>query len=749
MRFAGLAAIAITLIIAVPIILGYGLASEETEYTRTTESGTASLTDTLFNAESDYYIDYTKTSNNSQMLQRVTAQGDNYYVYASPDYVSTGSTYTSVPAYETTTHTTTDSSSDVLHTYSATINSGDPNRTVGSVIGDYDEFTSDWGSNFGGIVSYTHSSSHCTEYIVIDNATTYVFIEGLTDTSLNSMYGTTAGGLSASSVSWVWNEDDDNWIFTVGTTQYTANWAVICCVYHGDYTWNQYDFDTISPVYDGESVDNWTFIVENPAYAKLTYSDGTVVYRMVENSVSHTSAFTLIDNEEMGKPSSVGVSFVGSGVTDYFTQDYTEYANIAYGWYNAEAPDLVNPVYYNAWFNQYENASVTLYIHFEGNGCTEFYEDFTTASPVLTVKKANDTVTIIDTDTEVSTLGTYSYVRVFFDALQDEVVVSGVSSMPPVGGTADLLNTVTVDYDFNGYIEFLKIVDQFSAILPVTADYYVENGDSVTIDFNYPRPYNTLRLRDSDGNYVTSGWSATLAGDYSSANFSPTSLATGLYTFVKISPQASAETFTIYVGSMSSVSTSPISYRVDSANVVAGQYPSTTDYTLNVWSLFPNDTYQSVYINSVGVYGDYLQIAGINYPVENGSITLTDIENGETYSVKVLKSDIVMSFQDGVYTTSVNGHVIRDNQSSAPTIYFGGEWSLTATRSTVTEETAVKTEWVAGEFALDTDGFVLAMCLTAVAAFVVLGMTGARSGAKIALLALICGGACVVGFMMI
>lgn len=742
-------AIALVLIIACPIILGYAMASDEVEYTKTTETDSSAITETMLNSESDYFVNYSKLNNNSTMIQRVTAQGSTYYVYASPDYVSTSSTYSSIPAYETTSYTATYSSSDIANTYTATINSGDPNKSVGIAIGDYDALTSDW-TGFNGVVSGTHTSSYYSEYVSIDSSyPTFVFIESLTDVSYSPSEGTTAGGIAASSVSWVWDDDNDNWIFTVGSTQYSGDWAYICCGYYGTYTWNQYDYDTIAPSYGGESVDNWVLTLDNPGYVKLTFADGSVAYRYATDSVSNTPSFTMVDDESFNEVSTVGVSFIGSAVLEYFTQSYTDYANPSYGWYNAEAPDLTNPVYYNAWFNQYQNATVTMYVAFEGNGETVFYEDFDMISPVVDIKRVDGEVILTDSDLNTTSLGIYQYVQVFFNTIDDSVTVSGIAKMPSMGVVPELYNSVTLDYEYDDYIEQLVIVDQFSTITAVTADYYAENNESVTIEFETARPYYSLELYDSDGEEVTSGWAATLSTtDYKTVTFTPTALADGLYTFLFYGPQLGGEEVTIYIGDVSTFTTSPIAYRVDSATIVAGDYPSTVDYTLDIYSLFPNDTTQIIYLNSIGVYGDSLTVAGNSYTVTDNSITITDIDSGDSVTVKLLKTTIKMVNDDDTYATYINGYHVADT-TAAPTIYFGGEWSLTATRCTVTEETGVKSEWVAGEFAFDTDDFVLAMCLTAVGAFVVLGMTGARSGAKVALLALICGGACAVGFMMI
>lgn len=735
-------AIAITLILIVPIILGYGLASSDSEVvTKTSDTGTTSLSNTILNSQSDYYMDYNGANNNSGMIQRVTSQGNSYYLYASPDYVQVGSTQSSIPAYETTPHSEILTGSSVLDTTTTNIASGDPNIPVGVVMGNYSEFTSDW-TRFGGVVNTIYPTYGNTEYITITSSyAIWVYIDGVTDTSYPSTQPSDAHGISASSIVCVRDYETNTFLFTVGSTTYAGDWAVITCLNNGSYTWEKRDYENITP-----SSDTWTVSLTNVGTAKLTYSNGSVRYASIRDTVSHGTSYTMIDDTEYGNPVSVAISYVGSGDLEYFTKSFTQYANPAYGWYNATSE---YPVHYNAWYNGFENDRVMLYVHFDGNGYTELYEDFEKVSPILSLKRTNGTLTVIDSELGIQTLGDYEYTYLIFDTSASRVTVSGVCGFPPMGSLPSIINSVTVRYDFDGYIEFLKIVDGFSTIYPVTADEYTTNGNSVTFTRDVANPMYTFILRDSDGNTVpSSNWNASMGGDLRTITFTPISLPDGLYTFYVSSPQIGGLTETIYVGALTPIATSPIAYRVDNAYIVAGQYSSTVDYTLNLWTLFPGDEVEKVYINSVAVYGSSISIAGHSYPVTDGAITVTDLDTGTTASVKLLKSTMIMSLDGSTYTTTINGITITSN-SVAPVIYFGGEWSLTATRNTVQEETAINYKWTPGEFSLDKDGFVLCMILVAGALFVVLGMTGARSGAKVGLLAVICGGACMVGLMII
>lgn len=196
-----------------------------------------------------------------------------------------------------------------------------------------------------------------------------------------------------------------------------------------------------------------------------------------------------------------------------------------------------------------------------------------------------------------------------------------------------------------------------------------------------------------------------------------------------------------------------VTWRVDSAQALAGTFPSTKDYTVDLAAKFPTVTQSVIQINSVGVYGSSLTVAGRTYDLENGSITVQDLDSNrsKTLAVRgmtVLTVDSVSSITQK-YDIYLSG--VRVGTSNAPGggLAFGGEWSLTATLSQMDEVTHTTTKWQPGEFALDDTGVVAAGLLTALGAFVVLGMTGRASGPKAALLAVVCGGAAMIMLILI
>lgn len=180
--------------------------------------------------------------------------------------------------------------------------------------------------------------------------------------------------------------------------------------------------------------------------------------------------------------------------------------------------------------------------------------------------------------------------------------------------------------------------------------------------------------------------------------------------------------------------------RVDSADIMAGTFSTTKDLVLDLFGLFPEDSVQELKLNSVGVYGDVFSLGGTDYAVEGGRISVDGAEVALNHAV--VRWDRT---EDGVVAT-IDG---REVPVQNTTVGFGGEWSLVLSRTAYGTEPATATAWVPGVFALDEDGVVLAMLMTAVGVFVALGMSGGRSGSKVGILALVCGGAAAVGLMII
>lgn len=173
-------------------------------------------------------------------------------------------------------------------------------------------------------------------------------------------------------------------------------------------------------------------------------------------------------------------------------------------------------------------------------------------------------------------------------------------------------------------------------------------------------------------------------------------------------------------------------FRVDTTEVLAGYFPITRDYTLNITQLFPGDDAFSVELASVGVYGSQITIAGTAYDVEDGAI----IVDGQKFRLSGLLITIAQG--DGQRIISLNGKEVATSQSGA-TIGFVGEWSVSLRGYSMERITTVSMEWQPGEFGLDSSGFTIVGLITCAGAFLVLGSTGSRSLSKALLLLIVCG----------
>lgn len=93
-----IAAIAVTLIVAVPILLGYGLAFEEETYTSFESVNTTNITDMINNYQEPIYNRYTGPANNQALWMDVYWSGVGYEKsLVSPKYGSVGDNPTSLP----------------------------------------------------------------------------------------------------------------------------------------------------------------------------------------------------------------------------------------------------------------------------------------------------------------------------------------------------------------------------------------------------------------------------------------------------------------------------------------------------------------------------------------------------------------------------------------------------------------------------------------------------------------------------
>lgn len=605
------AALAVTLIIAIPILLGYGMASETTTEEYHKEISTVNMSDLILNSETDYYGNYNGVANNSLLFQIATSWSD----YAVPDYVSVSSNYSSIPV-NTPTSGTLALESPTTSTISIT--------SPGTYI---------------GINTDSANYSYYDDYILVSN--------------------------DANDDPTVYYENNGSFHLTLDSDDYLAfirNGDVYDAYYYNVYA------DTFTFIASSEWFkilpylaisNNYTIAVPEPTTLPTSFAytidfgnkEGIAI--LGENvqvgdfdtlTVLGSSAF--LDNTLYSDCLPVSVIVFDTNVTSlnytYGTATPGTYADPNAGWRLPDPSQAlgVGETMSTYWTNAAVCGSVTFDLAFTGDGTVSFtlHDDVNYVDRTYSVRYSSGFLSFINGGSTVP-IGAYSHARLVLDIADGIITIYGLNEWSPLGETPTTYYTYKV-----------KLTN--------------------TLDEPLRGAFSTVEITD----------------DNNVCNF-----------------------------------------RVASAETVAGQFPSTNNYTFAPISYYPDTEYFTLYVNSVGIYGDSLTIAGT------------------IFIVSPLHKTVTMEYDSdaGIWTTVFNGTTMTTN--SAPTIVFNGEWSATITGSFYENDTHEVTNWVAGGFAFDQDDFILAIILTSVAVFVCLGL---MKGVKIGILAVVCGAAGIIAFII-
>lgn len=623
-----LAAIALTLMIAVPILLGYGFASHQVTEDRWDPDESINLSEQILNYQTPYTNASFTASNNTELMQSWTFPGSGVTEYhaVTPEYRQTTTSTTQFPIYETHTgyYTLTGASNTITNTA--------PGGTVWRIANagyPYDEGQMPNSFMSNSLDVYTISISTTSPSPIhweletnfhttwIDPSSPISFVrDGASTYSVTSSAGTTA-----SVANWELRTDADATltIYPERYTELTSTESV-----------------PIGSIYSFETPTTGSMSIKLSGAA----AGGGDVYIATHNQVlpvSVNGATVTVGSSSYTNVTAVNVAGVNSIYMTYLTPT-GNYADPNYGW-GVPAPTSTT-VYRTWWMNNFSNQSVTFLMKFTADAVVYLNPTNEYVGAALQSYKIASSGGMIYVND--SLLGGYSHLMVTIAT--DGTTVSGITSWPSMGVTPAALNTMT---------------------LPGTTAY-----------FNKVE----LNMVDADRNDV--------------------------------------------------------SFRVNGSNVLAGYFPSTKDYTLSMGDLFPGKSY-SLKLNSIGVYGDTINIGSTAFGVTDGRI------NVDGHLVP-LKGAVIRSIDmGGVYVNTINGYALADSSTSAP-ITFGGEWSLTVTGDTLKEVHPTHMEWSPGEFAFDKRDFAAVGLLVAGACLLGLGMIGQRSGVKIGVLLLICGGAALV-----
>ena len=626
-----IAAIALTLMVAVPLLLGYGLASHEVKTTQYESEESLSLSEQILNSQTPYTNSSYTASNNTELMQAWTFPGSGVTEYhaVTPEYRTTTTSNTAFPIYEThtgyyspaagTTNTYTSPGGGTVYRLASPNYPYEQGQTP-NVFVNADAFSI-------GITTSTTSAIHWefetnTRTAWINPTTPLTFARD----SANTYTVTTSEGTYTGVTYWELRTDVDA-TFRV----YTVNYSVI----EGTETLplgSIYSFETPATIYmslklSGAAAGGGDVYIATHETQPVTVNGATVT---------------------VGSTSYAGVRSVSiaTGASLIYMTSLTatgQYADPSYGWNVPLPPEA--PVYQTWWINNFSNQSVTFLMKFSGDA--EFYLSPTNnygGLSLVSYKITSSGGQIYANDT---LLGGYSSISMRIAT--DGTTVSGITAWPAMNANPTLLNTLN---------------------LPGTGSFFNK------VNLNIPDEDRT-----------------------------------------------------------------DVAFRVNATNVLAGYFPSTKDYTLSMAELFPDKSY-SLKLNSIGIYGDSINIGSTSFGVTDGRINVGG-------KLVPLKGAVIRSIDNGgVYKNTINGYELGDTSAPAA-ITFGGEWSLTVTGDTLKETHPTHMEWSPGEFAFDKRDFAAVGLLVAGACMVGLGMMGQRSGVKIGVLMLVCGGAALVYLTMI
>lgn len=199
-----------------------------------------------------------------------------------------------------------------------------------------------------------------------------------------------------------------------------------------------------------------------------------------------------------------------------------------------------------------------------------------------------------------------------------------------------------------------------------------------------------------------------------------------------------------FAGIMDRGHTANVSVRVDSVQVLGGYFPITKDFSLDVGESFPNRSV-SIDFPSVGIYGSSITVSSASATV---TYTITDGKLSDPDNTSMLNAVFSSTIVDGEYSISLNGKEILTG-TDPMTITFGGDWSMAVNLYLLESFTSSSLEWVPGVYAFDQTDSTVVGILTCVGVFIALAMVRPFSGAKMIMLAIVCGCGAVIFLIML
>ena len=400
-----LAAIALTLIIAAPIMLGYAMASENVPYTEWQTESRSNLSNQILNYETPIYGDYDGPNNNLYLLDASGTPPT--YNRLVPTYNQVSSNYTSLPEYSATLDSlnltaATTATYTLTNTSVGTTGSGATNILTTKPIMQVEAAQ---GTN----VTLTYTDPVLTRNVPLP--------EGMI---LQATYHDNRYQLSV----YDWEIDETIVISNVLRWSVSSASASVTTLLR-DYTTlniaSDYSFGCIdaailkithgdsSVEYYAQALDEYTsYTFNSPRFFHVSNSEGTTLYQDV-TSVSIATIMSFLDYTKV--------------------QQTGDYAELSEGWQLPASTVL--------WYNNFQNEAVRMMVKLDNNESLAILVPG--SGTTVTLGKSLGSVTV-----NGEALGGYTYMMV--EVGMTKATVYGISSWPGVGQYPSVLNTLTVDY---------------------------------------------------------------------------------------------------------------------------------------------------------------------------------------------------------------------------------------------------------------------------------------------------------------
>lgn len=205
------------------------------------------------------------------------------------------------------------------------------------------------------------------------------------------------------------------------------------------------------------------------------------------------------------------------------------------------------------------------------------------------------------------------------------------------------------------------------------------------------------------------------------------------------------------IGGYIKTSSDQIRFRVDATTIANINMSVATNATIDVSQIKPGMGSYVYKLEDPVVVGSSITFAGETFNVVNNSLIVgshaIDLSPNQMYKRNIL--NFYSRSSDGVtWDNYINNYKINSTPTQA-TITLNGTWGATHAITGQQFTHQIINEWVPGHVGIDMTGAAIIGLGVCVAAFVILGMAGVRSGGKVLWLAAICGGAAIIFITLI